>query len=417
MPRIVRADTNAVVTVQPWQGESGSHIVVTAVETGVRTIVEPGNAACRMQPDGVCELSHLFVGEQEHVVAVEVVEDGKRRVAARCSVYSLREDLYAMTPLKGDFHMHSTESDGQEPAARVAAHCRRIGLDFMALTDHRRHQPSLDAAAAFAGVSADLRMFPGEEVHPPGSTVHIVNFGGKVGMTPHFADENAFRAEMARVAASLGPLPDGVDAHMYASSVWCFDKIRAAGGLAVFCHPYWIYRERFDAPEPVTTHLFKTRPFDALELIGGYHVREAEANTLQVARWRDESVRGGEIPVVGASDAHGCLNGELFGWYFTIVWSPSDSLADIVASVKAFRSVAVEARPGEAPRAYGSFRMVKLAYFLLREVFPAHDALCREEGALMQAHLDGDKAAPTRLAACSGQARAYIDACMGRRAL
>jgi hypothetical protein len=39
--------------------------------------------------------------------------------------------------------------------------------------------------------------------------------------------------------------------------------------------------------------------------------------------------------------------------------------------------------PGEVVRVYGPFRLVKYALFLLREVFPAHDELCREESAAM----------------------------------
>ena len=46
-------------------------------------------------------------------------------------VYSLAPDLLALRPLRGDFHMHSTCSDGKQPPAHVAARCRQIGLDFM----------------------------------------------------------------------------------------------------------------------------------------------------------------------------------------------------------------------------------------------------------------------------------------------
>ena len=46
--------------------------------------------------------------------------------------------------------------------------------------------------------------------------------------------------------------------------------------------------------------------------------------------------------------------------------------------------------------------------FLLREVFPLHDELCREEGEWMEAHLRGDATAAERLAAAQGRtARLY----------
>ena len=88
------------------------------------------------------------------------------------------------------------------------------------------------------------------------------------------------------------------------------------------------------------------------------------------------TVRGRQIPIVGASDAHGCERGDLFGWYYTMIFSPSTELSDIVDSVKGLYSVAIEAIPNRPPLAHGPMRLAKYALFLMREVMPAHDALC-----------------------------------------
>jgi hypothetical protein len=138
-------------------------------------------------------------------------------------------------------------------------------------------------------------------------------------------------------------------------------------------------------------------------LIGGYLRSQVESNVLQVARYQEERAQGRRIPIVGASDAHGCERGELFGWYFTIVFSPSPELPDLIKEIKNLNSVAVETLPNEAPRIHGPFRLVKYAAFLLREVFPAHDALCRQEGELMLAHLAGEQTAEDRLRQLQGQ--------------
>jgi len=182
-----------------------------------------------------------------------------------------------------------------------------------------------------------------------------------------------------------------------------FEKIRECGGLGIFCHPYWFAGKRYDVPVPLTDALLETRPFDALEVIGGYHRFEVESNTLQAARYHEERLRRGELPVVGVSDAHGCRRDELFGWYYTIVFAPACDPDDLIEGVKGLWSVAVEAMPGESPRPHGPFRLVKYALFLLREVFPAHDALCREEGGLMLDHVRGDASAAEKLAALSGR--------------
>jgi hypothetical protein len=162
-------------------------------------------------------------------------------------------------------------------------------------------------------------------------------------------------------------------------------------------------------PEALTALLFDRQPYDALELIGGYHPFEIESNMLQVARYHDERARGKAIPIVGVSDAHGCETGELFGWYYTLVFAPSLELPDLVQSVKALYSVAVEALPGQTPRAHGPFRLAKYAQYLLREILPQHDMLCVEEGRLMLAHIAGDTDARDLLRACQGRTTALYD--------
>jgi len=56
---------------------------------------------------------------------------------------------------------------------------------------------------------------------------------------------------------------------------------------------------------------------------------------------------------------------------------------------------------------------VKYAHFLMSWVFPAHDALCAAEGALMLAWLAGDRSAAARLAPLGGQAARLYDRLWG----
>ena len=261
-------------------------------------------------------------------------------------------------------------SDGKESPAFLAASCRKIGLDFMAITDHRQYAPSLEAIRAFEGIDTDLRIYPGEEVHPPNNPVHIVNFGGSFSVNELFQSQ-AYASEVAAWERELTDVPSGGDRHSLASCIWCFRKIREAGGLGVFCHPYWFYRHRFDVPQYLTDLLFEHQPHDALELIGGFHSNETESNMLQVARYHEERAKGRRIPIVGASDSHGCEQAELFGWYYTIVFAESPDLPDLIEGIRGLNSVAVEGLPNEQTRAFGPFRLVKYAQFLIREILPA----------------------------------------------
>ncbi len=353
--------------------------------------------------DGALIVRQYFEGEQEHVLHLDAVQGDSRRRLGEFRIYSVGSDLAGRLPRKGDMHMHSSRSDGCESPAYVAAACRGIGLDFMALTDHGQYEPSLEAIRAFDGVPCDLRMYPGEEVHPPGNPVHMVNFGGRSSVNALFRPESEYRTSVEELATKMGPLPAGVDRFQYASTVWSLDRIRDAGGLGIFCHPYWFTQNRYAPSGALTSHIFDTQPYDAFEVIGGYHLYEAASNTLQVARYHEERVRGKRIPIVGVSDAHGCERGELFGWYYTVVFAQTCSFGDLTSAIKDLWSVAVEALPSQEPRAFGPFRLVKYALFLMREVFPLHDELCVEEGKLMRAHAAGEGEAQERLAELRGR--------------
>ncbi|HHY83078.1 MAG TPA: PHP domain-containing protein [Clostridiales bacterium] len=335
---------------------------------------------------------------------------------ADCFVYAVKEDLYELNPYKGDFHMHSNQSDGKEPPAEVAAQGRAIGFDIMAVTDHGLYNPSLEAIAAYEGVKLDIKLCPGEEVHPPKNPVHIINFGGRASVNALF-DTQEYKQGVTEIQANLPPLKDGCDPYEYASSLWVFNKIRELGGMSIFCHPYWRFpyyeaAQDYYISEGLTSQMFEDRPFDAYEVLGGYSLAEQDSNTLQTARYSEERQRG-PLPIVGVSDAHGCCN-ELFGWYFTIVFSKECTLEGIKEGICALRSIAVEKLPGREARAYGPFRLVQFALFLLREYFPTHDALCAQEGQLMKDWINSDKTAGDKLAGLSGQTDAWIKKFYGR---
>ena len=423
MLKLVRAGAETEVTIRAVNGADDFDENVPYEVTCLPTEELAEGWRARGRPafhveQGRLVLRHRFEGEQEYVVLVETVGSEDRQVAAEVQLYALADDLFALRPYKGEFHIHSNRSDGRDEPARVAAWCRQIGMDFMALTDHRLYEPSLEAIAAFDDVQTDLRMYPGEEVHAPGNRVHIVNFGGTSGVSKLFEDDAAYAAEVAAIDRELNTALDGTYAYQYASCVWCYRKVRQLGGLAIFCHPYWVSRRTYNVPEPLIAQHLADRPFDAYEVISGFSLDEVECNVLQVARYHQESLApaGGPIPIVGVSDAHGCERGKLFGWYYTVVLAPSPDLGDVIDAVKACLSVAVEALPGQTPRAHGPARLVKYAQFLLREVFPQHDALCEAEGIAMHAHLSGQADAADRLAELSGQTAALLEAVQGAKA-
>ncbi len=415
-PRVVRAGRETEITIRPLYEHTlfkspFPYRLLMFPAGGLPG--QPGStSALELEPDwtdGLLRFRYAFANEQEYILVVENTSGLPRARTYEFRFFALEDDLFYRRPYKGDLHMHSFRSDGHEAPAYVAGACRRIGLDFMAVTDHRQYEPSLEAIRAFQGLPVDLRIYPGEEVHPPDNPVHIINFGGGFSLNQVFReDEERYRAEVQAIANGLTNFPKEVDRYIYASCVWCFNQIRAGSGLGVFCHPYWLSRHRYDISETIVSLVMERQPYDALELLGGYHLYEIESNMLQVARYHEERARGKRIPIVGVSDAHGCER-DLFGWFYTVVFSPSTDLPDLVQSIKDLYSVAIDALPENPQRAHGPFRLALYAHFLLREIFPLHDALCLEEGRQMLAFLAGDYHAKAQLGALQGRTAALYD--------
>ncbi len=410
LPRILQAGQPHTISVRPLF-DHVRFIDGNTYQITLQPLDGPPHQALTLNLEarqGAISFQAAFPLEGEYVLLLNSNLSERERGFARFHLYALDSDLLQRRPYKGDIHMHSNYSDGFEAPAYVAACCRRIGLDFMALTDHARYAPSLEAMAVFAGKPVDLRIYPGEEVHSPDNPTHIVNFGGEFSVNELF-DTESYKNEVRMLVGQLPPLNSGVDRKAYASCLWTFDKIRQAGGLGVFCHPYWVSVNRFDNPAALTELLLQLQPFDALELIGGFFPFESESNHLQVARYHEARARGKRIPIVGVSDAHGCERGELFGWYYTIVFSPSLELPDLIQSIKDLYSVAVEAMPGQPARAHGPFRLVRFAQFLLRELYPSLLDLYAEEGRLMLAHLTGDEQAMQTLKCYQGRTQTRME--------
>ncbi len=355
--------------------------------------------------NGELHFSAVFASEQEYIIEIrplklsstgepilEETTTHEKQPKINLRVYALEEDLFTKRPWKGDIHMHSHHSDGRESPGFVAASCRKIGLDFMAVTDHERYAPSIEAQENFSDVPLDMLVCRGEEVHPSENPVHMIHFGGSTSINEMMKNNpDQYKEEVAVYETKLQTIEDPKLRYHIASCCWVFDNIRKTDGLGVFCHPYWAVREGYHIAGAVTDWMFEHKPFDAYEVIGGYHKYEADSNTIQVARYYEERIKGRTVPIVGVSDAHGCAASNLFGWYYTIVWANELDRVTVSNAIREEWSVAIEAMDGETPRAYGPFRLVKLALYLLREVFPLHDSLCDAEGEAMFAHLRGEE--------------------------
>ena len=339
--------------------------------------------------DGVLRFTYTFPGEMEHLVFLSHGETKMQEF----NVYSLKEDLYRLRPLRGDFHSHSYRSDGKRDPAALAGHFREQGYDFFALTDHNRYYPGREIDETYAGVKMGLTRVFGEEVHAPGSVVHIVHVGGKSSVADLYVHDR--EGYEAAIADYMTKVPAHVPEEFrlrYACCMWVTDRIHEAEGLAIFAHPYWAPggSRMYNVTDEYAKLLLESGMFDAYELVGG--MGQVGINR-SIALWADLRVEGLKISVVGSSDVHGLEKAATFPYLFTICFAEENENGSIIEAVKNGRSVAVEMTNDEYARhyrCYGSLRLVSYAQFLLRTYFPAMARIEQGEGVAMRAYAVGE---------------------------
>ncbi len=422
-PLVFPAGESVSFTLRPLDAKSpfteAHRVFVQRLDSGSADIpfTSWNRTECSCRPDGAGCLHFEFTAASEGEHCVRIFINDKKQV--QLGIYALDADLACRVPLRGDFHMHTCRSDGRESPAVVCANYRRRGYDFIVITDHGRYAPSLEAIDAYKNVRTALNILPGEEVHLPGTDVHIVNAGGlfSVNELPDTITKAQYDAEIDGIEADLrsgeNPIPADINSRWYAVCLWAFDKIRAADGLGIFAHPYWI-SDMWQIPEKFTRYMLQNHPFDAFEVLGGenYYAQ----NGFQTALYYDEYRHGRVHPIVGSTDSHGSTeHNRNAAICSTVVFAPANERGSILNAVRQGYSVAVDTASSDifphledvrilphretisAPTVYrlvGEFRLQKYASFLMENYFPLHDRAAAVDGELMFQYINGNATAP-----------------------
>jgi hypothetical protein len=430
-PKVFPAGKTEKITVKPL----GAHVAFTEGEVYHIRVMPMSHGAFyvykerenvfdfNMTPTKRGELHFTFAFPEEGEYSVRILNAEKKPIV-KLAVYALAPDLCGKYPYLGDMHMHTCFSDGKEAPEIVAANYRAYGYDFMAITDHRRYYPSLGLIEKFKNIPMDMKIYPGEEVQTPDTDVHIVNFGGSYSVNalyekspqnaygteeekrampgtenvPPVMSEEEYHAACAKAAEGFD-IPEGIEKQSFGACAWAFDEIKKAGGLGIFCHPYWI-SDVYQVPESFTEYMLTVHPFDAFEVLGGESYYRQ--NGFQTAIYYEMRARGIDLPIVGTTDTHGSTEANPNRLVAsTIVFAEENTRDAIVGAVKNGMSIAVDGIPAEM-RYVGHFRLIKYACFLMENYFPLHHKLCEREGAYMREFALGENGAAKLLSSCAG---------------
>ena len=322
----------------------------------------------------------FLAGEGTHTIKLQYERNGETEYVY-LEFYSLYKDLYALTPYKGNIHCHTTDSDGLNTPENALCVAKQAGFDFVAFSEHRTFTDHTEDCKPLLD-KLGITLFHSEEVHSlPSWVCHIMSFGAEKGVSQR-QDMPQYQQDVAEAEANYSDLPENLRNYAAQSEV-ILRYISEAGGVGIMCHPYWKHGGRINMPSLLNDVFFEKLPFEAMEI-----ANSDSANTsLTNSRYIELVKRGRQLPVLAGSDWHG-QNGERMQCAYNIIFADKCEEKSISSAIKNGKCVAVF---GESnPIAFGDFRLVNYALFLIRNYYLRRDADCERLGVLMLYSLNCD---------------------------
>lgn len=176
---------------------------------------------------------------------------------------------------KGDFHMHSTISDGEYSPDILVKKAKEAGLDIMALTDHNKVDGFLLASEKGKELGVKVLLATEISCRYKGEKVHVLGYfyDESLSVSPYFLQslylirKKQYSALSEEIKEVLSPFihNDGDKIHPFAASKF----IKYFGGLSVLVHPvkisnrviYDLLSNEFDGIEAI---YFKNSPFQTM---------------------------------------------------------------------------------------------------------------------------------------------------------
>jgi predicted metal-dependent phosphoesterase TrpH len=203
--------------------------------------------------------------------------------------------------LRGDLHVHSVHSDGEQTPDDLVAAAAGAGLDFIASTDHNTSA----ANRMWADHPPDeLLVLPGQEV----TTRH--GHWLAIGLPPeHWVDWRYTPRDEAFAAQAR--------------------QVREGGGLVVVAHPF--------IPMPSVAWRFGFDHIDAIEVWNGWWSLDDE---ISLRYWQRLLRRGRHVTAVAGSDAH--ARHHALGSPQTVVYASQRSTVALIDGIRRGRAYLAE---------------------------------------------------------------------------
>jgi len=192
--------------------------------------------------------------------------------------------------LSGDLHMHSTASDGQYDTYVLAKKAKKVGLDFIAITDHNNfsenfYLPNIEQLTIIMGVE----------------WTHYMGHMNIMGLPAPF---ESFVLNTEEDMANF------------------ISDVHSKGAIVTANHP----------KDNGCPYLWSSDDYDLFEIWNG-PMRPSNMRAIQM--WHELLMEGKRVPIVGGSDYHRSLHPVFLGHPTTRVFAKSNSQEDILEGILA----------------------------------------------------------------------------------
>ena len=351
------------------------------------------DVSVKADKQGLLKFKMKFNTKGEYFIDIKKKNDEDNPLSEE-RIFVVDSEMMKLRPYKGDLHIHTSYTDGRKSPIQMAVKAKDYGMDFIAITDHDRYFPSLEAIDKTKQMKIDLLVFQGEEISVQdsvGSGSHVVSLCASEHVKGKFSPDNPSAEEYDKEIKDIidNDLKDkklikGLNKEKYSHLVWVIKKIRQFGGYVLLAHPYWEY--------PRGKYYLDRLVFDQLIADGLFDFIEISINTdLSIAKCFSEVSRGKKIIPISTSDGHDYFpSSPRYGKYYTIVFADKLDKKNIFKALFESKCVAVGHHPGDYESLFGSFELVEYSDFLMREFFPLHDRICHLESELYMRVIEGE---------------------------
>ncbi len=358
-PRIFPANKDAVIRISSKDKHmklSGTYLVMVVPQYEFEFVpfkVSKNDIISVEAVNGDLTFSYYFKEEQMYRLIIGEETEQGLGVLLRTELYALASDYYELKTFIGDFHSHTICSDGFESPEMVVDSAVKLGLDFLAVTDHNSYRGSVLASEYATIENKPITIINGEEYSSSFTNMHIISLGAK---QPLEASEYCFH------------MPEectGKSTVTYTKEL-C-RKIHDNGGISVMCHPLWKpFRTdgvRMDVPMSLVKELMQNNVFDAIEVVGGSPIEDNMTSQMQYTWAVSFGATADRVAYLGSTDSHCYSTDPICGKHITLVLAKTNSQADIIEAVRERRTVAMQILDDSNVLCYGTPRNCMFASF------------------------------------------------------